>query len=133
MKQTKTCWNCPHRSPIPTYFGNKYACKKYGYNVKPDQKCVKGDKVFEFQFPTYKDVPNPNWDEHAAQVRYTIGELEEALDAIERGDEQNFLEELMDAHHSNETSLHGFTQDALDDAAKKVIEKNVQRGYYRNE
>ena len=131
MKKTRACWTCQYRSPIPTYSGDRFACRKYGCNVKPNQRCAKGDEVFEFNFPPYRNVPKSDWESHAEQVRYTIGELEEALAAIEKRDERNFVEELMDAHHSNETSLRGFAQETLDDAARKVVEKNAERGYYR--
>ena len=128
-KQPKPkCINCIYRNPTPTFSGDKYACHKTGYNVRLDQECV---CRFSFNFPEYKTTPKKgDWDDRQKQVEYTIGELEEALAAIEKRDESNYLEEVMDAHHSNETSLREFSQETLGEAAEKVRDKNAKRGYY---
>lgn len=85
-------------------------------------------------FPSYKTIPS-TLPEIVNQIQHTRQECNEALDALTKygKDSPEFLDELMDITHSNETSLRMFTEEQREESIVRVIAKNFNRGYYREE
>ena len=79
--------------------------------------------------PCKKRIPSSKWT-RIKQLLHTRSEVNEAIRAAIAGDEEHYLEELMDIKHSNETSEREFTPIQVLLKIGDVTAKNAKRGYY---
>ena len=84
---------------------------------------------YQYQFPELRWVPK-NKQDHIDQVAEISGEVDEAMDETDECD-VDYAMELFDVIHATETALRGLPSDVVETAYEHVIDKNIDRAYYK--
>ena len=89
-------------------------------------------KRFTYNFPATRFVPGVNDLTRRGQADQITQEAAEAFSAAEKGDELQYIIELLDCMQACETALREFDEGTVNTARLKVIGKNQVRGYYED-
>lgn len=91
-----------------------------------------------YRFPEMKGIPKRTMHDQIQKIKEELQEVEDAYNSYADGDRTRSREvlglELIDVIHATETALRiAFTDSEVDDLAEKVIKKNEDRGYYKED
>lgn len=91
-----------------------------------------------YRFPEMRDVPKLTVYKQIQKLKKEIQEVEDLYKTLTEGDVGRSRKvlgiKLIDIINTTETALRiAFTDSEVDDLAKKVIKKNEDRGYYKED